>query len=816
MSGFLSGAAVECGPTSVLKNISGRVDRDYSLQQDRLVSTPNVAGSSKAPFRPQIAAPGAQPAPSQAASSPFDLSSLRQHLSPQSSNWAEGFVPTAGPSRASPLQHHSPRVASPAQHQPQAQASGWGQEFHQHVASSPHPHQQAARVTSPVQAGPAPWEIPAQHYRPMPMGHAMPSYPAYTLPATPAPPQYAPAPSQPQMAEARPATAPPREEHTEESQDLLSRTARGFVHDLEGSSGVLQANPKLAQSKFMSLLKGLGNGGVVVDEGKMGNGEEVGEGANFVQRDRAVDAGWAGDFTSASQPTTQTPASPSAQADQISEAARLSPYPEGPKVYPSLNAWGNTPTFAQGGVASPYGVGRPAAVSDEAMWDQQFRDQEAIIQSEDTRLGQRRKSVHFTDGDVPAPELAERELAPQGGVPNNLEEALKSRTAVPGSGWGWHEQGLTDDFDEDVFAEFNGTMRRVNQDSGPGIAQQEGWDKLQSDWEAFQRAEPGENAMRGMGTGDKVERYLFQSRNPYAAGQEALFGEVPAESPTMKSILELEAAVQTDPTSHEAWYTLGLKQQENEREDQAILALSKVVQLAPDFRPAYLALAVSYTNEGEGEAGCTMLDKWIKLGEVDSATGGEGVEGGMQWGMSGRQALVDRLIDVARKSPDQVDADVQVALGVLFNMAGGEDYMKAEDCFLAALAARPDDWLLYNRLGATLANSGRSNEAIQYYHKALMLHPNFVRALFNLGIAYMNLGQYSMAAQSSLDALRIQHADASEAYAFGEAGGGAKGVTSDALWNCLRSACLHMNKNELVGMVDRRDLTGFPMSFTDA
>ena len=39
------------------------------------------------------------------------------------------------------------------------------------------------------------------------------------------------------------------------------------------------------------------------------------------------------------------------------------------------------------------------------------------------------------------------------------------------------------------------------------------------------------------------------------------------------------------------------------------------------------------------------------------------------------------------------------------------------------------DWLLHNRIGATLANSGRSNEAITHYEKALSLHPNFVRAL---------------------------------------------------------------------------------------
>jgi hypothetical protein len=33
MSQFLSGAAVDCGPSNVLKNVGGRLERDFSLQQ---------------------------------------------------------------------------------------------------------------------------------------------------------------------------------------------------------------------------------------------------------------------------------------------------------------------------------------------------------------------------------------------------------------------------------------------------------------------------------------------------------------------------------------------------------------------------------------------------------------------------------------------------------------------------------------------------------------------------------------------------------------------------------------------------------------
>lgn len=51
------------------------------------------------------------------------------------------------------------------------------------------------------------------------------------------------------------------------------------------------------------------------------------------------------------------------------------------------------------------------------------------------------------------------------------------------------------------------------------------------------------------------------------------------------------------------------------------------------------------------------------------------------------------------------------------------------------------DPLLYNRLGATLANQGgRETEvAIQHYLEALRLSPTYVRARFNLSVAYLNL-----------------------------------------------------------------------------
>lgn len=59
------------------------------------------------------------------------------------------------------------------------------------------------------------------------------------------------------------------------------------------------------------------------------------------------------------------------------------------------------------------------------------------------------------------------------------------------------------------------------------------------------------------------------------------------------------------------------------------------------------------------------------------------------------------------------------------------------------------------KIGATLANSNQSADAIPYYSEALAIRPKYARGWLNLGISHANLNQYSEAAKAYLQALQF-------------------------------------------------------------
>lgn len=75
------------------------------------------------------------------------------------------------------------------------------------------------------------------------------------------------------------------------------------------------------------------------------------------------------------------------------------------------------------------------------------------------------------------------------------------------------------------------------------------------------------------------------------------------------------------------------------------------------------------------------------------------------------------FLEAAQMSPE--DSDIHTVLGVIYNLS--RNYVKAISSFERALQLKPRDYSLWNKLGATQANSSRSAEAIYAYQEVCLL-----------------------------------------------------------------------------------------------
>ncbi|KAF1360602.1 TPR-like protein [Lizonia empirigonia] len=282
--------------------------------------------------------------------------------------------------------------------------------------------------------------------------------------------------------------------------------------------------------------------------------------------------------------------------------------------------------------------------------------------------------------------------------------------------------------------------------------------------------------------------------------------------------LAFEAAVQKDPNHIAAWVKLGESQAQNEKETPAIRALEHALNQDPSNLEALMGLAVSYTNEGYESTAYRTLERWLATKYPSLIK--EPLSSDAEMGFTDRHLLHEKVtnlyIQAAQLSPsgEQMDPDVQVGLGVLFY--GVEEYDKAVDCFGAALASTESGvsnssgqvHLLWNRLGATLANSGRSEEAIDAYSRALALRPNFVRARYNLGVSCINIGCFTEAAQHLLGALamhKVVEAEGKEK-AREVVGDGVSDSQLDSMIHQNQSTNLYDTLRRVFGQMGRRDL----------
>ncbi|KAL6458174.1 hypothetical protein MHYP_G00334040 [Metynnis hypsauchen] len=338
------------------------------------------------------------------------------------------------------------------------------------------------------------------------------------------------------------------------------------------------------------------------------------------------------------------------------------------------------------------------------------------------------------------------------------------------------------------------------------------WDKMQAEWEELARRNwlmENEQAQIPSTVSPHEKGYYFHTDNPYKDWPNAFEEGVrkAREGDLPNAVLLLEAAILQDPQDSEAWQVLGTTQAENENEQAAIVSLQRCLELHPNNLQALMALAVSLTNTGMKQDACEALLGWLRhnpkykhllktRSHLQGSPGSRRLSCTFPMPCSLLPEVKELFLEAAGQNSDIIDPDLQTGLGVLYNLSS--EFNKAVEAFNAALSVRPEDYLLWNRLGATLANGDRSEEAVEAYTRALELHPGFIRSRYNLGISCINLGAHREAASNFLTALGLQRKSRSRQFSHQ--------VMSGNIWAALRIALSMLDQPELYQAANIGDL----------
>jgi peroxin-5 len=244
-----------------------------------------------------------------------------------------------------------------------------------------------------------------------------------------------------------------------------------------------------------------------------------------------------------------------------------------------------------------------------------------------------------------------------------------------------------------------------------------------------------------------------------------------------------ETLLQAHDDHAKAWYYLGKCHAENDLDVQAITCLERSVERDPFNPEALLALGVSYVNELNHKKALQSLKEWITHNPKYADLPTNDLYGCEEESELERvQGLLLRALE-HDSSPD-----VHEALGVVFNVS--RDYEAAVQSFERALAVRPHDYSLWNKLGATLANANSSEKALPAYQKALSFRPKYARAWLNMAISHSNMQNYDQAARCYLQTLSLN-------------------PLATHCWSYLRIALSCQEQWDLLPLISNQDLKAF-------
>ena len=189
----------------------------------------------------------------------------------------------------------------------------------------------------------------------------------------------------------------------------------------------------------------------------------------------------------------------------------------------------------------------------------------------------------------------------------------------------------------------------------------------------------------------------------------------------------------------------------------SIRLFNQSIEVDPQYSDAYAGLCESYLQQYTE----TDTSDWYTKAEntcketlrFDLKTVEMRIALGNLYRQSGRfdSALLQLNIAVD-KAPDNIDALSALAK----TYANLDNWQKAEELFLRAISVQPRFWKTHEQYGIFLFDTGRPEQAIEYYQLAIEMTPDSAAAYNNLGAALLMSNRFQEAANAFKESLYLE------------------------------------------------------------
>jgi tetratricopeptide (TPR) repeat protein len=206
-----------------------------------------------------------------------------------------------------------------------------------------------------------------------------------------------------------------------------------------------------------------------------------------------------------------------------------------------------------------------------------------------------------------------------------------------------------------------------------------------------------------------------------------------------RAVQFFEKATETDPNYAEAWYQAGFSYGMMGRHQEALKASKQAARLRPEWAETFINIGASSFALGQFKDAAEAYRQAAKLDDDNADTQ-------YALGLSlGRLNRPDEEI-LAYKRAIALKLDHAPAIEQL-----GVAYFRQKrfaDAFTAfeQLKTYKPDAKTYNYLGESLLELGKNEEAVEALNNAVGYNPDFGKARYNLGRAYLKLGDRDSAA----------------------------------------------------------------------